>query len=785
MKAFSNTATEAQQKLRILYLEDNEIDQELVCAYLARSGYDCMVLRCETREDFIRNLQDPLPDIILADYTLPHFDGLEALSLATRSAPAVPFIFVTGTFTEEAAVQAMRGGAVDYVVKQRLHRLPATLQAALADRDAARRLMGTLDARLRLDITARIDVLSEEADGMALPLDYEGFLRMVLPEDRGVVHAALEKALNTGMPWVVHCRLRNHRGLLQGGYLRGDAPRQRNPGSHPAALHAGGGQAGSQDDGMQVSAVWRPLSEKWSVHAHLQAAMPQLSRTAFSTHWAQLLMDPCGHVLEANEAGRVLLAASPAAARQENAPLVLRVHTDDLLLWRGALAEAARIGRLYGQECRALNAEGRWRRIVWDLTAQGNYLHAVGRDVTEDRAAMARLAAAHAELVDEIHEREAMAERARRSQQLGMVGQLTAGVAHDFNNLLMVVLGQLDLLRATVLLPEQAARLEQISQASLRGQRLTTQLLAFARRQTLAPRCVALNDMLRTLLPLLQVSLGARVELRLELEPGLPAAFVDPTQVEMVVVNLAINARDAMERGGRLLLGTALEWRAEPPLRPEHPEPGEYVTITVQDDGCGMDARTVAQACEPFFTTKATGKGSGLGLSQVLGFVRQSGGGLEIESWPGQGTRIRIFLPPAQAGLVQHPAAVSGAPALRREAPRQRILLVDDDPAVRSTVADMLDAMGHAVEEAEDAEAALSLLRRHGAYDLLLTDHAMPGMSGTELAAQAAGQWPGMGILLMTGYAENITLKKFPILPKPFQKEDLQELLGRVGHPLQ
>jgi signal transduction histidine kinase/ActR/RegA family two-component response regulator len=395
------------------------------------------------------------------------------------------------------------------------------------------------------------------------------------------------------------------------------------------------------------------------------------------------------------------------------------------------------------------------------------------------------LAAANRQLLAEMAERERMEATMLRMQRLEAVGQLTAGVAHDFNNLLTVVLGNLARLERDAA-PDARRRLEMMRIAAERGAQLTAQLLAFSRRQKLDPKAINLNDAVGSLQELLQTTLGAAFHLETKLDPAAWPAMVDPTQIEMVILNLAINARDAMEAGGRICVETANAVVSQPRLRPEAPEPGEYVVLCVSDNGCGMDGEVLARVFEPFFTTKEIGRGSGLGLSQVLGFAKQSGGGVQIETEPGRGTAVKVYLPRA-AALAQVAGPSLVAEGLNRASRRGgTILLVDDDEAVRETTAMMLEELGFRVIQAGSGGAALEILDTRQKIDLLLLDFAMPGMNGAEVARAASARRPGLPILFVTGYADLAAIThiaEHQVIRKPFQEAELARRLARVLSP--
>jgi signal transduction histidine kinase/CheY-like chemotaxis protein len=390
----------------------------------------------------------------------------------------------------------------------------------------------------------------------------------------------------------------------------------------------------------------------------------------------------------------------------------------------------------------------------------------------------AELAAANRQLLAQIEERERVETTLRQMQRLEAVGQLTSGVAHDFNNLLTVVLGNIGFLEKGLAAAQIDGKLSQrlgyMRTAAERGAKLTDQLLSFSRRQRLEPKALDLNETVAGMRDLLQSTMGGSIRIDTKLTPGLWPALVDPTQIELAVLNLAINARDAMQIGGSFTVKTA-NVTLGAPFFPEEPPAGEYVEICVADSGTGMSDEVRAKAFEPFFTTKEIGKGSGLGLSQVLGFAKQSGGGVRIESRPGQGTSIHIYVPRADPQAVPRE---TGAPARRAEHVSATILLVDDDSAVREITAAMLRDLGHVVLEAGSGGGALDLLERAPKVDLILIDFAMPGMSGAEVARRVQAKRPALPILFITGFADRTALagvSEAQIVGKPFLDDELAE----------
>ena len=425
----------------------------------------------------------------------------------------------------------------------------------------------------------------------------------------------------------------------------------------------------------------------------------------------------------------------------------------------------ARLEALHASESHAKRSEAELRRL---------------NETLETRVAerTAEIEATNRQLVSQIEERERIESTLRQMQRLEAVGQLTTGVAHDFNNLLTVVLGNLgfvekDLGSGLDLRVKQ--RLSHMRLAAERGAKLTGQLLAFSRRQLLVPKPVDLSDTLANMRDLLQSTLGNSVQIKTSFKSDLWRALVDPHQIELAVLNLAINARDASQVGDSITLETA-NATVGPSQNAHEPPAGEYVVVSVTDTGTGMTKEVLAKAFEPFYTTKDIGKGSGLGLSQVLGFAKQSGGGMRIESRVGEGTSVKIYLPRAARSDVTLPSESIGVP--KRSANGAVILLVDDDSAVREVTASILRDLGHVVIEGGSGGGALDQLDRNAHINLVILDFAMPGMNGMEVARQVRTKVPSCPVVFVTGYADTSALgdiDETQIVRKPFIGNELAD----------
>ncbi|HLZ82525.1 MAG TPA: ATP-binding protein [Caulobacteraceae bacterium] len=381
-----------------------------------------------------------------------------------------------------------------------------------------------------------------------------------------------------------------------------------------------------------------------------------------------------------------------------------------------------------------------------------------------------RIVALLPEAID-ITERRRAEENLLQSQKLETIGQLTGGVAHDFNNLLTPIVGSIDLLRRKLAGDERAQTMAAAGlQSAERAKVLVNRLLAFARRQTLDPRPVDVGALIEGMRELIERSIGPTIAVEVTATEGLPAAQVDPNQLELSILNLAVNARDAMPGGGRLTIAAALDTVTG--FNAAELKPGRYVRLSVVDTGIGMDRATAKRAVEPFYTTKGVGEGTGLGLSMVHGLTAQLGGGMAIDSEPGAGTRITLWLPALD---VRAPApAPFDAAAVVRPTRRARILLVDDEALVRFATADMLRDAGYEVVEAASAAEAHERVRAGLYPDVLVTDQLMPGGRGTDLAAGLRERLPDLKVLVATGYADMPDIR-YPRIAKPYAAAELVE----------
>lgn len=443
------------------------------------------------------------------------------------------------------------------------------------------------------------------------------------------------------------------------------------------------------------------------------------------------------------------------------------MHPEDEPPTLAAIARMAETRQPTRFQNRIATRDGEWKSIEWTVApeADGVNFVAVGRDLSEAKAREADLEIAQ--------------EALRQSQKMEAMGSLTGGVAHDFNNLLTPIIGSLDMLvRKEVGSARERRLIEGALQAAERAKTLVQRLLAFARRQPLQPTAVDVGRVVDSMATLIGSTLGPTIAVRVALAPDLPPAKADLNQLEMALLNLAVNARDAMPDGGDLTIAASGETVRKGDAGLAR---GRYVRLSVADTGSGMDAETSRRAIEPFFSTKGVGKGTGLGLSMVHGLTAQLGGGLTIDSVPGEGTTISLWLPISAAPVRDEPAAPVVADDGRA---RGIALVIDDEDLVRMSTANMLADLHYTVVEAASAEEALRLIAAGLEPDLLVTDHLMPGMSGAQLARELRVTRPDLRVLIVSGYAEESGIDAdLPRLTKPFRNAELAASIAGVAAP--
>lgn len=595
--------------------------------------------------------------------------------------------------------------------------------------------------------------------------DGEAWNGMFHPEDREAAWSAWRHSLETGEPYQIEYRLRHRSGQYR--WVLGRAQPVRDADGVILRWY------GTCTDIEDMVAAREILARSREQLEHLvQERTEERNQLWSGTNLLVAVVAFDSTIREVNPAWPALLGWSQAEI--VGRPYTQFIHPDDIegsRLWANELAANDESGEF---ENRYLCKDGAYRWIAWSVTASKGAFHCIGRDIHRQKEQAEALRAAE--------------EALRQAQKMEAVGHLTGGIAHDFNNMLSIVMGSLDLLkRRMVEIDPRAKRyLEAAMDGARRAALLTQRLLAFSRQQPLKPQPIDINKLVSGMSGFIRGSLGSDVRLETVLDSDVWRISADANQLENVLLNLAVNARDAMPEGGRLTIETH---NADLDDRYLASEPGvlagQYVLIAVTDTGSGMPADVMAKAFDPFFTTKAVGKGTGLGLSQVYGFVKQSGGHVKIYSEPGEGTTFKVYLP-RLVDATEPVFTEKAAAFLPTDDNHELILVVEDEPAVRQYSVDALIELGYRVMEAESAEAALQLLDENPDVNLLFTDIVMPDINGAKLSEEALRRRADLKVLFTTGYTPNAMLQNrvarpgVAVLSKPFTVEELAAKVREV-----
>jgi signal transduction histidine kinase/CheY-like chemotaxis protein len=696
--------------LRILILEDRAEDAELVLYELKRGGFDASWHRVETEADFLAHLSPDL-DIILSDYSMPQFSAPRALAALQGSGLDIPFIIVTGTISEEVAVESIKRGAADYLLKDRLSRLGQAVAQAIERkriRTEQRRVEEALRRRDRI-----MEAVGFAAERFLAAPDWEQTTNEVIRR--------LGMATEVSRVNLFENHLDEEGVLLTSQryeWVASDVkPQIDNPKLQGFPSYGEG------------HARWaEKLSQGDTVHSSVKE-FPDSVRSFFE------------------ELGIRSFLIVPIFVGQEWWGQVGFVECQNEREWFAAEIDAVKV-------------------------AVGTLGAAIQRQRTKEALQKSE-------------------EQLQQSQKMEAIGTLAGGVAHDFNNLLTVILGNTQLaLRSLQNDDPIKRRLIEIEKAGNRATSLTRQLLAFGRRQRLERLTLNLNEVIADLMKMVQRIIGEDIEVAVKSEPELSLVFADPAQIEQVIMNLAVNARDAMPQGGQLAIETFnYEFEETQRRKYEYIQPGKYVVMVISDTGTGMDPEIKARIFEPFFTTKEIGRGTGLGLAMVYGIIKQHEGYIHVDSEAGHGATFKVYLPVATQVVVEETQAVQ-LPLLGGT---ETVLVGEDEEALRALAKDVLEGLGYSILLAANGEEAVEMFKaQQDQIDMVLLDVVMPRMGGHEAYERIQALSPGVPVIFMTGYSSETVQSRFvkqnrfveelgaPVLQKPYNVEVLGRKIREV-----
>jgi PAS domain S-box-containing protein len=830
--------------VRILLVEDSDIDAELLTAHLDRAEFAFEVARVFRLQDYRAALARGGFDLIISDYSLPDFDGLMALDLALASAPEAPFIFVSGIVGEEFATSAIRRGANDYILKRNLTRLGTAVSRALAD---AKRRVERRDAVLALQSSERnlrnvlhsgrfgtwmLDLKTEQLTTSSVcrqnfgrapdePFTYAQLRDSVHEQDQPRMQAAVNAAIAERADYDIEYRIvtpggeqrwvsmRGQADYTEGGTpltisgVSGDITERRSAElrrealvtltdrirdiEDPAELAFAAAQVLGETLGVSRSGygVIDPIAE--TIHIERDWNAPGIQSLAGTLHFRDY-----GSYIENLVRGEtVVITDAFVDARTRNTAHALKAISAQSLVNMPLTERGGLVALLYLNHARARH----WSREDLALVREVAERTRTAVDRLQVYAALreseARLREANESLETRIAERTAeltqASEALRQSQKMEAIGQLTGGIAHDFNNLLAAIGGSVEMVKRRL----ETGRLDGLDKfttaalvSTQRAAALTHRLLAFSRLQSLDTQPNEVRRLISGMSELLHRSLGESIELETLFAADLWPALTDSNQLENAILNLAINARDAMPDGGRLTIEAHnAKLDAGFAIASEDVRPGDYVVIAVSDTGSGMTPEVMAKAFDPFFTTKPIGQGTGLGLSMIYGFARQSAGHARIYSEVGRGTTVKLYLPRAHAAAL---APVADSSSVLQRGLGETVLVVEDEQNVRQLIVEVLKDLGYHHLEAAEARGAISILESDAKIDLLVTDVGLPYMNGRQLAEIARHRRPGLKVLFITGYAQNAAVRggflgqDMDMLTKPFAIDALASKLRAV-----
>jgi len=892
-------------ELRILILEDVPTDAELVERTLRGAEIEFTSRRADNRDDFLKQLEDFSPDLILSDYSMPRFTGLEALELVKERYPAIPLIIVTGSMNEETAVECMNRGAADYLIKENLARLGPAVERALENKRirGGKKRAEALILRSARQWRTSFDSIS---DTVCL-LDLQGTVQRCNRTFRDLVDKPFQEIIGRSCNEVL-CKSSEPIEDCPLIRMRDSGRREEKELSLNDRWYHVTVDPVLDEKGNLTGAVhvMSDITERKQAEEKIRRSEESLAEAQRIAHLGNWDWNIVHNNLHWSDEEYRIFKLKPQEFEPGYKAFLDFVHPDDRELVTKAVDEALHENKPYSIDHRIVHPDGtecivhEQAEIIFDDAGQPIRMFGTTQDITDlkraeeeiriSQEALAKERDLLNSLLDNIpdhiyhkdteskfirinkttsdllglsdpkqavgktdfdffteeHSRQAfedeqeliksgkaimakeeketwpdredtwasttkvplrnpegdiigiigisrditehkkLEEQFRQSQKMEAVGRLAGGVAHDFNNMMTVVIGYSEFLLSKLKKEDaEYTSVAEIMNAGKRAASLTRQLLAFSRKQVLQPHVVNLNALITDLGKMLKRLIGEDIDLQVDLDSKLGAVRADPSQIDQITMNLAVNARDAMPRGGKITIETAdVELDDEYCRLHMEVQPGPYVMLAVSDTGIGMDKETQSQIFEPFFSTKEEGKGTGLGLSTVYGIVKQSGGNIWVYTEPGQGTTFKIYFPRIEEATEAMKQEEASDKSFRSS---ETILLVEDEEMVRDLAYKVLAEMGYIVLAASNGEEAIQICERHkGPIHLMLTDVVMPKMSGRELAEASVRLYPEMKVIYMSGYTDNSVTRNGMLEPgvnfvqKPFTLLSLTKKVREV-----
>lgn len=764
--------TASNHPLRILHLEDNELDGELIRGTLQQEWPECIIHRVDTREDFVTGITEGNFDLVLSDFSLPLFDGLSALDITRRHNTVVPFIFLSGSIGEDYAVSALQKGATDYVLKDRQVRLIPAIKRAIEESHVKqqRRLA---EAQF-LESQDRFLKLAEQSSDVFWFVQPEPEqIQYVSPAFEQVWGLKTEKLYENPRAWeeAIHPADRPRVEMAYEACLRGRVMKfeeeyriLRPDGSERWVLDSGIPIRDTEHRVVRISGIAKDITERKIAEQHIreQAELIDKAREAI------YLRDLDDKIFYWNKAAERIFGYSKDEVfgrkitdlKFQGGNLEKFYEAKDILLREGEWTGEFHIINRSGQE---LDLQASWALVCDDQGAAKSIL-CIDIDVTEQRA---------------------LEKQFFRTQRQESMGTLAGGIAHDLNNVLAPILMSVELLQSKPLDPDTRRLIGVLETSAQHGAGLVRQVLAFSRGTDGERTDIQPKHVIQEVIKLLSETLPRSITLETALPDDLHTVPSNSTELGQVLMNLCVNARDAMPDGGRILI-KASNAHLEPDRVHVYPwaRPGPCVLISVADNGSGIPAEIIDRIFDPFFTTKKLSKGTGLGLSTVLGIIKSHHGILQVHSKPRIGTEFQIFLPAATTSKRSKAEVTNAAPALRGQ--NETILIIDDEEPVRTVARAILETYGYTVIEAEDGRVGLALFEKeHAHITAVFTDMMMPAMQGPEVIRSLRKIDPDVGIVAMSGMLNESPdvhedAGRLTLLKKPMTANQLLQALQRV-----